>query len=108
MSLFDDNTLVSQQLDGYGMAGVANSLEPLVTQFRDNLISVGNSVLKTMKSPRKKKVQQRGGSKPKNTKKVKKRAQKGSGHIRKPARKQKTHQRGSGKKRKKPRRKTNF
>jgi hypothetical protein len=56
MNMFDDKISEPPQLDGFGMSGIANSLEPLVTQFRDNLLSVGNSVLKTMKSGRKKKA----------------------------------------------------
>lgn len=106
MSMFEDK-IDAQHLEGYGMPGIANSLEPLVTQFRDNLISVGNSVLKTMKAPRKKKPQ-RGGSKPKNSKKVKKGGQRGAGGIRKRTLKAKTPQRGAGKKRKQKRKRANF
>jgi hypothetical protein len=106
MNMFDEK-IDPTLLEGYGMPGIANSLEPLVTQFRDNLISVGNSVIKTMKTNKRKRVQ-RGGSKPKSTKKVKKRVQRGGGSIRKPARKGKTPQRGAGTKRKNKRKKSNF
>jgi hypothetical protein len=95
-----------EQMDGYGMSGIANSLEPLITKFRDNLISVGDSVIKTMKTVRKKKPQ-RGGSKAKSTKKVKKKAQRGAGRIQKRSVKKKAPQRGAGK-RKQKKRKPNF
>lgn len=53
-SLFEHSTVeeVSQEVnqEGMGLAGLANSLEPMLLKFREDLSSIGNSVIKRLKN----------------------------------------------------------
>jgi len=83
---------------GCGLSNIATTLQPAIDQFKNNLLDVGNNVLRKMK----KKVQRGKG------KKYKKTVQTGNGTRRKRRRKRqiggskrKPVQRGNGKRKKK-------